>query len=61
MATVSEARGKGYAHRVVSEAASRALEKGLIVTLATERDNLAMRAVAEAVGMRPVAPMDRDC
>ena len=55
VATVSEARGKGYAHRVVSEAARRALEKGLIVTLATEKGNLAMRAVAEDVGMTRIA------
>ena len=58
VATVSEARGKGYAHRVVSEAARRALEKGLVVTLATQRSNLAMRAVAEDVGMtRITAPL----
>ena len=55
VATVSEARGKGYAHRVVSEAARRALEKGLIVTLATEKGNLSMRAVAEDVGMTRIA------
>jgi predicted GNAT family acetyltransferase len=60
VATVPEAHGRGYAHSVLAEAARRALERGLAVTLGTTRENMAMRTVAEAVGMRLVAPADQD-
>ena len=60
VATVPEAQGRGYAHSVLAEAARRALEGGLAVTLGTARGNMAMRAVAEAVGMRQVNPVGKD-
>ena len=61
VATVPEARGKGYAHSVLAAAIECALGQGLAATLTTGEDNLVMRAVAEAVGMRPVVSIDQDC
>ena len=61
VATVPEARGKGYGRRVLAAAIKRALEQGLAATLTTGEDNLAMRAVAEAVGMRSVVSTDQNC
>lgn len=59
VATIPEERGKGYCHRVLSAAARRVLAGGLIATLTTGHDNLAMRAVADAIGMRRVEPPEK--
>ena len=56
IATLPGERGKGHCRRVISEAARRALERGLVVTLTTGEDNRPMQAAAEAIGMRRTNP-----
>ena len=53
-ATLPEMRGRGFCKAVIAEMAFRILERGEAATLTTHRDNLPMRAAAEAIGMRPV-------
>ena len=53
VATVPESRNRGYCRAVIAEAAARILARGLTAVLTTRRNNLAMRAAAEAIGMEP--------
>ena len=54
-ATLPEYRNKGYGQALVAEMASRILREGLAAVLTTHRDNLPMRAAAEAAGMEAFA------
>ena len=51
VATLPECRNKGYCKALIAEMACRILAQGRIAVLTTHRDNLPMRAAAEAVGM----------
>lgn len=51
VATVPECRNRGYCQVLIAEMARRILEQGLTAVLTTHRDNLPMRAAAEAAGM----------
>ena len=55
VATVPDQRNKGYCKTLISEMAFRILEEGKVVTLTTEKNNIPMRAVAEAIGMKELS------
>ena len=55
VATLPEQRNKGLCKALIAEMAFRILDGGKAAALTTERSNLPMRAVAEAVGMRLVS------
>ena len=50
-ATVPEHRNRGCCNALIAEMARGILARGLTAVLTTHRDNLPMRAAAEAVGM----------
>ncbi len=56
VATVPEQRNRGCCKALIAEIAYRILAGGNAATLTTERDNLPMRAAAEAIGMSEVRP-----
>ena len=52
VATVPEQRNKGFCKAILSEMAFRILNSGKAAVLTTEKNNLAMRAAAAAIGMK---------
>ncbi len=59
VATLPECRNRGICKALIAEMAFRILAQGRTATLTTHRDNLPMRAAAEAIGMEP-APRDAE-
>ena len=51
VATVPARRGRGYCKALIAEMARGILGQGRTAVLTTHRDNLPMRAAAEAIGM----------
>ena len=58
VATVPEQRNKGFCKALLTEMVFRILGNGKSVTLTTEKTNLPMRAVAEAIGMTELPKVD---
>lgn len=54
VATIPAHQNKGYCRRVIAAAARQILSGHLSATLTTYKDNWAMQAAAEAIGMRRV-------
>lgn len=64
VSTAPEYRGKGYCTACVSYAAKKILERGMIASITTMSDNIAMRKVAENlqfVENRESSKNQRDC